>query len=406
MRPCYFYTQNFEKTDFSCLEYEKSDFSTQAQWYSYAVHQECSKKDCYTLCPNFKQCCLLAGETYKKYKSVNVVINCFGQDRYDLVYYPEGFVVPEVLITNEEDDIDRSRKFKLVDNNLLMPLKDSATISSLEKTISKGSKRAQDNYFGYALANKWTHFFTFTFSPKFCEKYDDYEVKYLWKKFRQSVQEIDKAAKILCVPERHKSGSLHFHVLASFTKDIPIVDYGDASKLPTRTDKYGNTGFCTYKKDGSFTLLPNTAQKNYFVPYYDYGKLKRSSSGEQLFCLNSYNYGICSCAFLPIQDELQQLKVSNYLITYTTKEGNLGYNQKRYYRTSNLNYKNKMVLTLSEDELKTFLKENNMEHYSSKNTKMDLNTAGKTSRFEVYRNFNLRQSTEEEKQVLKERRDR
>ena len=51
--------------------------------------------------------------------------------------------------------IDRTRSFTYDENGVLIPIKDSATISKLETSINDSRNRAKSNLFGYALNNEW-----------------------------------------------------------------------------------------------------------------------------------------------------------------------------------------------------------------------------------------------------------
>lgn len=208
-----------------------------------------------------------------------------------------------------KDDIDRSRKL-IQKGNVLTPLSDIVTIENIQKTIYSSCKRAKDNYYGYAYNNRWNYFLTLTFDPK---KYDtsDENLKYLWQKFRQKLQYLDPNVKILCVPERHKKGTLHFHCLLG---DIDLKDY----------------------------LKPAINRKT--------GKQIKSRKYKSLmYNIRLWKYGFSMVAQID-NDKTSQQVVANYLIKYIGKETSIGYNQKKYYRTNNLDFKNKEVNHFTKDQ--------------------------------------------------------
>lgn len=374
MRPCCFYAKNREKEGFVC-EYEEHEallyFKIKGNKDFLELNTYCNK-----FCPRFADCVRLADETFREYSKANVIVNKFADGRISVVKKKNVFFVPQRVIN---DKSERSRSFRKVNGNLLVPLKDKATLSYLHKNIYRAGRNAKDKFFGYVYSNRWSYFFTFTFSPSIVEnRYLSEFTNSLWSKFQNKLKHFDSGVKIANVPEDHKDGAQHFHAFLAFSEDLPIVDYGDISKLPQRTchggkDK-GKTGFCTFTPEGSFTYLPKVPYKWFLVPYYNYGELQRDSLGSVLFCLNKYEYGINSCAILP-DDLTNQTRAQEYCAKYLTKETNLGYNKKRFMRTRNLLNKTKETILLPEDEFEKYCSENGLYLTDSK------------EKFEVYRNF-------------------
>ena len=375
MRPCRFYAINRGKEGFVC-EYEAQEsllyFKIKGNKDFMELNLYCNK-----YCPKFVECVTLADETFRSSRQANVIINKFADGRISVIKKDKPFVVPERIIN---DKTDRSRAFVKINMSLLFPRKKKATLSYLHKNIYRAGRRAKDTFFGYAMSNKWSYFFTFTFSPELVEnRYLAELTNSLWSDFQRRLKHYDKNVQIANVPEDHKDGAQHFHAFITFSEDLPIVDYGDVTKLPQRECKggpnKGKMGFCTFKEDGTFTLLPKCKHKYFLVPYYAFGELQRDSLGSVLFCLNKYPYGINSCAILP-GDETNQQTVSNYLAKYLTKESNLGYNKKRFMRTRNLRNKMKTTLLLNDEEFAEYCSSNGLYL-----------TDSKENRFEVYRNF-------------------
>lgn len=374
MRPCRFYAKNRGKEGFVC-EYEEQEsvlyFRLKGNKDFMETNDYCDK-----FCPKFAECVTLAGETFRSYRQANVVVNEFADGRRSILKRKSPFAVPERVIN---DKTDKTRSFIKVNSDLLFPRKPCATLSYLHRNIYRAGKRAKDTFYGYAMSNTWSYFFTFTFSPELVEnRYNSDFTNALWSGFQRRLKFYDKEVRIANVPENHKDGAQHFHAFITFSEDLPIVDYGDVSKLPQRTCKggpnKGKHGFCTYKEDGTFTCLPECKYKYFLVPYYEFGELRRDSLGSMLFCLNKYPYGICSCAILPA-DSANQQAVSNYLAKYLTKESNLGYNKKRFMHTRNLANKTKITLLLNDEQFEQYCQGSGIYLTDSK------------SKFDVYRNF-------------------
>lgn len=378
MRPCYLYAKNYGKEGFVC-EYEQLE---NPMYLRCAGNKDflMDNRYCNKYCPKLVECLHLADETFRASRKANIVVNRFADGKVS-VLRRDSFCVPERVIN---DKADRSRSFLKVNGNLLIPRKKIATPSYWKRNVYRSGRRAKDVFYGYVLSNSWTYFFTFTFSPALVEnRYDSTFTNSLWSKFQNKFRKYDPGVKIANVPEDHKDGAQHFHAFITTTEPLPIVDFGDISKLPQRTcnggANKGKTGFCTFTPDGQYTIKPQTNFRWFLVPYYNYGEIQKDSLGKFLFCLNKYPWGICSCAILP-GDETNQQTVSNYLSKYLTKQTNLGYNKKRFMHTRNLLNKTKETLYLSDEEFDDFCKQNGLHLTEDKD------------RFKVYRNYGAEQS--------------
>ena len=300
-----------------------------------------------------------------KYVERNVIVNSYEDGRMEVIYYNRTFKVP---LTGTVEGMDHPRRFmelQLDPNNkqkTLIPLLESTRIHDLERTIFQSSKRACDNFYGYALANNWDYFATLTFSCEMVDRYDDDAVKYVWVAFRRALQSFDPKIRILAVPERHKDNALHFHALLGASQVFPIVYYDRAI-----TD--------TFDDKGRYTYLPRSKARHFFVPYINKGRQSFSKSGAPLFCMSSYVWGRNSWAIL--DPNLPDYIVANYLAKYLTKQSGIGYNKKRYYRTNNLKFKNKGVFLYDPEEL-----ERDMFFFGLKPYKA-------TDKFVIFRNFNV-----------------
>ncbi len=198
----------------------------------------------------------------------------------------------------------------------------------LENTANS-LRQSTDAFWGYALSNKWDYFITLTTDKRKVDRFDDEEVKALWRACRQKLQRFDQNVKILLLPERHKNGALHFHGLVAM--------------------------------DRQFTLRLHTID----------GKQQYSATGAPLFEFPFWDFGIASCAIISSSEYVfkgerlaeaidesgnlrttSQRRVVAYLSKYMGKEfGQLGYNKKHFYRTRNVVGKKKTVDDITAKDL-------------------------------------------------------
>ena len=247
----------------------------------------------------------------------NTIINDYPDFR-EVIFYKDSFKVfrgSDLSIdinTGEvfKKEIDRTRKFKQI-NGVLVPTTSSATIDKLSNTIKQSRKRALDNLFGFALSNDWQYFLTLTFSPEFVDRDNEEDIKYTYSKFRQTLQYYNADVKILAIPERHPtSGQLHFHCLIG---NICLNDFLTKA------------------------INPHTNKPI-------------KSNGRQVYNLNLFKFGFSTLVKIGTGED-NRIKVVNYLSKYIVKDfGNIGYNKKTYFHTTNLNFKNKQFFMLDEND--------------------------------------------------------
>lgn len=242
----------------------------------------------------------------------NTIVNKFSEFTEVIIYKRpfDYFVGNDVYCDLETGEItkrqvDRVRRFIKDENGVLQPLRDSEKIQDIQKSIYNSCKRAKDNFYGYALCNRWRYFITLTFSPEKVDRNDDEELKYCWKKFRERLRYINRDVKILCCPERHKSGQLHLHALV------------------------GNVDLSSY-------ITPAVNPHN--------NKFIKSRYGRQVYNIKLWEFGYTT--LVELEENYNELQVVSYLISYVTKDNNIGYNKNKYYRTHNLNFKNKEIYLL------------------------------------------------------------
>lgn len=255
---------------------------------------------------------LFHDEKYRVFQPANTVINVFPGDE-EVVYYKRQF---SYLVDCNIDGIDEVRKRLLAkdERGIYVPLRDDFTISDLQRSIRNSSKRAKDSFYGYAKSNIWEYFITLTFSDEVVDRYDFDAVGNLFSDFQRWCKRRSPDVKMLIVPEFHKKENedyvraLHFHGLVS---------------------------------NIHFNIRP------FRDPHS--GKDIMTASGAPLFELLDWTYGLGTLAIIPTDDNYN--RVVNYLQKYISKEGNVGYCKKRYYRTRNLDFKNKFIDFLDEDGL-------------------------------------------------------
>lgn len=264
-------------------------------------------------CPNIKECYAERGKEYRCYTDKNVVINIYPDSDYiELLYYKDKFL--HLIDSENLPAIDRSRMLEKNLQGEYVPISDDFTIQALQKSITNSSKRAKDSFFGYAKSNDWEYFITLTFSPDKVNRYDDLAVKELWSDFQRWCKRKSPDCKILIVPERHKDGALHFHGLMS---NIAL------NLAPAINKKTGKPLYCAF--------------------------------GTPLLTITDWTFGFSTLAVIPKESNYE--RVVNYISKYISKSENIGYNQKRYFHTRNLNFKNKAILFYDKDELDVLVAE-------------------------------------------------
>lgn len=253
-------------------------------------------------CEDFIECQKAQGLPYRKWEKANIIINTFPDGSFELIRYKKDF--DYMFEAGNLPSVDRVRKM-IKQGEYWIPV-DGFDVTDIQASIKSSSKRAKDSLYGYVLSNDWQYWVTLTFSPDVVNRFDDNAVKYLWQLFRQRCQYNSPDCKILAIPERHKNGALHFHVLMS---------------------------------DINLTLVPAVNEE---------GKAIKDYFGNIIFNVKNWDFGFSTCAVIPKDNN--NLRVANYLVKYITKDGNIDYNAKRYYHTQNLNFKNKVIGYLTEED--------------------------------------------------------
>lgn len=263
------------------------------------------------VCPDFKQCRVERGLPFRSYSMRNVVINVHQNGEVELLQYKRPFYYLDDCANLDMEDVDRQRMLRKVRDGIYEPVDDSFTVADLQRSIRNAGKRSKDTFFGYAKNNDWEYFITLTFSPEIVDRYDDNAVKALYSEFQRWCVRRSPDVKMLMVPERHKDGAIHLHGLVS---DI-------AFDIELYLDKHGKQVY--------------------------------SKCGSPLFRIKNWKNGLSTLAIIPPEDNYA--RVCSYIQKYISKEGNIGYNSKRFYHTRNLNFKNKGIYFCGDDELEELI---------------------------------------------------
>ena len=277
------------------------------------------------LCPNKKMCSQVKKRVFYKEGQINLKANLsirYEKDgKLEVVKYNKPF---NMTVRSEElgdyfKDIDRSKLLEERKNGVYEVVKDVFIIEKLRRSINNANKRALQKFYDYVLANDWEYFLTLTFSPEYVnDRYDDFEIGEKWQTFQRWLKKTNTDAKVIVVPERHKTGALHFHGLMA---NVPNLTFSPAQD--------------PYTKE--------------FI-YSSYSGLPRLN-------LVDWKYGFSTVDVL----DSNRLKVANYIIKYITKGSNIGYCKKRYYHTRNLACCNSENFLMSDNEFSKFITQENLE---------------------------------------------
>lgn len=95
-------------------------------------------------------------------------------------------------------------------------------LNKIEKERTDNIRRAAQGVFDIAILNDWQWFYTFTFDKLKADRFEYSNCFELIQKYLQAAGR--KNIKYLCVPDLHRSGAWHFHVLTDIS--LPSFDSG------------------------------------------------------------------------------------------------------------------------------------------------------------------------------------
>lgn len=287
------------------------------------------------------------------YDNNNYILKSTGDDKIELLFFPAGFITPkhteynglvdDITVNYEVERITGRRRFGKDSKGRIVPIRDDASITDLQNLMKDGRKRTINNFFDYALNNKWEYFCTFTFADEKIRNSRDL-VYAAWDNFRRGLRKANKDFKSIAVYEPHKKGGLHLHALVA---DI------DLTLKPARNPKNNNE--------------------------FIYSGV----SGVQIFnCMNwTSGYSTVCC----LDPKYTNEQIVMYLSKYMSKSEFIDVNCKRYFHTNNL-AKRETVVGYSKTGVKDMVE------------KFGLQLVKLNDKMAVYRNYAVPKS-EEDKNV-------
>ncbi len=246
------------------------------------------------------------------YQGYNVVVNQYA-NRYEILKFQGEHAVRRRGYESDENRVHR-RNFAYKDG-VLHRVTVQANIDRLLKSMKRSRNRALDAIYSYVQANDWRYFVTCTFAPDKVDRFNSSAIKRLWKLFRQRLQYYYPDSRVIAIPEPHPtSGAIHIHALV---------------------------GGC----DLSDWIKPAVNAKT--------GEIIVSSFGDTVYNLLMYEYGFST--LIDLGEDPCKLRVCNYLAKYISKNTNVDYNQRSYYRTKRLKSRIRHYLLLGQSDIDCML---------------------------------------------------
>lgn len=186
------------------------------------------------------------------------------------------------------------RQVKVPDNGGKRGIRGQAV--DRDRSIRQAVSRAREKIYGYVIANDWEYWATQTFSPEKLDRYSlDDIVKTYGKKLRNLKARKYPDLRWLIVPEQHKDGAWHLHMLVAGVPREAIVYSGR-----------------------------NYYNGDYVRPIYNW--------------VDTIDYGYNDYVYIGDCDVLERLKIAGYLSKYITKALAADrYNKKMYWCSRGLN---------------------------------------------------------------------
>lgn len=239
---------------------------------------------------------------------------------YKTLHYPDGTVEHRIFqgcVADEQqgkgEKVERVKWVKKVDENGNVYYEDSEHPQTMRDNVSinhsvKASRnRSKNMIIEYARANKWDWFTTFTFNPNMVDSFD-YDMCYskLYKWLNNLQQRKAPGIKYLGVPEQHKSGRWHFHVLIGEEQGLDITDVLGLTASPISGVYNLNAwkyGFSTA------TAVKDTKRVSSYITKYITKDLTEHTQGKHRY-IKSRNLARASdCTYLVEPEQLDILKL-------------------------------------------------------------------------------------------------
>lgn len=154
----------------------------------------------------------------------------------------------------------------------LLHRKQDTSVDWIEKSINRTHRILKD----YILCNDFTHFFTLTISPDYCDRHDDSLVQTKIKNWLNNIRRHSSVGYII-VPERHKDGALHFHGVMTNPVGLELYDSGHkdrSGRIIYHTKQY-QMGFHDFTEIGSLDAVSQYVRKYLSKQFYDREKFKK-----------------------------------------------------------------------------------------------------------------------------------
>ena len=210
-------------------------------------------------------------------------------------------------------DVDEETYYNIHQTAIHLNALNERREANTERSIKVSLNRTKQMIYEYALNNHWDYFVTLTFDSKKInfERTDYKKCIATFKRWINSMK-TRKAADLmyLCIPELHKDGAVHFHLLMAQCGSLEFVDSGHKNK------------------------------------------------GMQIYNLKNWTYGFSSASV--VQDSV---RCANYVTKYISKD--LCIHEKymsRYYKSSNLNTCEHEYYNLPYEEIEDIIKTSNVEY--------------------------------------------
>ena len=141
----------------------------------------------------------------------------------------------------------------------------------------RSMNRAKDNLMDILKCNEFNFFVTLTFNNEKKDRLDDKETRKIFVNWVNYIQKLFSSFYYVAVPEYHKKGGLHFHLLIGgvSAEDIKLEDSGKKVKtgrckgqIIYNVKRWEKKGFSTATK-----ILDNIAVTYYLSKYLTKGKI-------------------------------------------------------------------------------------------------------------------------------------
>ena len=230
---------------------------------------------------------------------------------YKTKIYPDGTVEHRIFqgcVREEREKCERVRWMQVIDEETgEIKQVDSEypeqerSHDSIQHSNRASKNRSKNMIIEYARANTWEWFCTFTFNP---DLVDSFDYKLCYQKLYQWLNNLQKRkapdVKYLGVPEQHKSGRWHFHVLMADCDGIDIVPSPKSGVYNVNGWKYG---FSTA------TAVRDTKRVSTYITKYITKDLIEHTQGQHRY-IKSRNLEKASDMTYQVDvEELEQLKI-------------------------------------------------------------------------------------------------